>query len=57
MRATAGHTHPKGTAYPSIFDTNWIIKNGDYNASNQKSIILPIGKQAIEFDKNTIYKE
>lgn len=47
------HTHPKGTSAPSKFDIDWLIESQNSGSPQIKSLILPIGKDRISFNKNT----
>ena len=49
------HTHPSGTNKPSIHDINW-LKDAEFGGSPQvQSLILPIGKKRITFNKHSNY--
>ena len=47
------HSHPSGTAMPSIHDINWLIDAQQDGSPQKKSIILPSGKKRITFNRNS----
>ncbi|WP_421808702.1 hypothetical protein [Flagellimonas sp.] len=49
------HTHPRGTESPSRFDIEWLVKSQNNGSPQIKSLILPIGKNRISFNRNTPY--
>jgi hypothetical protein len=49
------HTHPSGSNLPSSHDINW-LKDAESEGSPQvQSVILPIGKKRITFNKHSIH--
>ena len=49
------HSHPSGTAMPSIHDVNWLKDAQDFGSPQKQSVILPIGKKRITFNKNSTF--
>jgi|ERR1700757_1114631 len=47
------HTHPRGTPHPSKADINWLLTVQRLGSPQKQSVILPIGKKRITFNKNT----
>lgn len=47
------HTHPGGTAAPSVFDIDYLKLANGAGSSQKSSIILPAGKKPVRFNVNT----